>query len=69
MSVDHAMAMAAERVCAGQHAQAARAIETALDEAAAGSAGWLLPIEPLLHVSAHPQVWARALAQLRNRAS
>ena len=69
VSIDQAMAMAAQRVCAGQHSEAARAIETALDEAAAGSAGWLLPIEPLVHVSAHPHVWARALAQLRNRAS
>ena len=29
----------------------------------------ILPVEPLLHVSAHPDIWARALAHLRNRAS
>ena len=50
-------------------AEAARTIEAALAEAPPGSAGWLLPIEPLLHVAAHPDVWTRALAQLRNRAS
>jgi len=30
---------------------------------------WLLPIEPLLHVTARPDIWARALAHLRNRAA
>ena len=33
---------------------------TDLVAAPAGNAGWLLPIEPLLHVSAQPDVWAPA---------
>ena len=68
-SFDAALPRAAQHVLADHQAQAARTIEAALDEAAPGSAGWLLPIEPLLHVAAHPDIWARALAQIRNRAS
>jgi DNA-binding winged helix-turn-helix (wHTH) protein len=68
-SLDAALARAAHQACTGLDAEAARTIEAALADAPPGSAGWLLPIEPLLHVAAHPDVWARALAQLRNRAS
>ena len=48
---------------------AARIVDEALAGATAGNAGWLLPIEPLLQVTAHPDIWARALARLRNRAA
>ena len=44
--------------------EAARSM-TALAAAPAGNAGWLMPIEPLLQVSAHPDIWAPALARLR----
>ena len=43
--------------------------QTPVEGAAAGNAGWLLPIEPLLHVTARPDIWARVLAHLRNRAA
>ncbi len=68
-SVDAAMWQAAQLVVAGAHAEAARIVDGALAVAAPGNAGWLLPIEPLLHVAAHPDVWVRALAHLRNRAA
>lgn len=73
-SVDAAVLQAAQLVTAGSHdpdvhLRAARIVGDALVGAAAGNAGWLLPIEPLLHVTAHPEIWAPALAQLRNRAS
>ncbi len=67
--VDAAVCQAAQLVVAGAHAEAARIVDEALAGAAGGNAGWLLPIEPLLQVTAHPDVWARTLARLRNRAS
>ena len=68
-SVDAALVQAAQLVLAGAHTEAARIVDDALARAAPGNAGWLLPVEPLLHVTAHPDVWARALAHLRNRAA
>ena len=31
--------------------------------------GWFVPVEPTLHVTARPDVWAEALARLRHRAA
>jgi tetratricopeptide (TPR) repeat protein len=50
-------------------AEAAGLIDEALANAGEGSAGWLLPIEPLLGVRADPAPWASALARVRNRAA
>jgi len=69
ISIDAAIAMAAALVRTGRHADAAREIDDALTAAPPGNAGWLLPIEPLLHVTAHPEIWAPALARLRTRAA
>ena len=66
--VDAAVCQAAQLVAAGAHAEAARIVDEALAAATGGNAGWLLPIEPLLQVTAHPDIWARPLARLRNRA-
>ena len=68
-AVDAAVFRAARLVVAGAHTEAADIVDDALTSAGAGNAGWLLPIEPLLHVAAHPDIWARALAHLRNRAA
>lgn len=68
-SVDTALVQAVQLVLAGAHTEAAQTLEEALASAAPGNAGWLLPVEPLLHATAHPDVWARALARLRNRAA
>jgi tetratricopeptide (TPR) repeat protein len=69
MSVDAAMVEAAQLAVQNRHAEAARRVERSLAAAPAGNAGWLLPIEPLLHVAAHPDVWVGALALLRSRAA
>ena len=68
-SVDAAFIVAAALVRSGNHAEAARLVDDALALAPAGNAGWLLPIEPLLQVTGHPDVWAPALARLRTRAA
>jgi DNA-binding winged helix-turn-helix (wHTH) protein len=68
-SIDSAMFRAARLVLANAHAEAATIVEKALTSAAPGNPGWLLSIEPLLHVSAHPEIWARTLAHVRNRAA
>jgi len=54
----------------GRHDEAARLVCQSLEAAPAGrSSGWTLPVEPLLGVSTHPQVWSAALAVLRSRAA
>jgi hypothetical protein len=68
-TVDAAIFQAAHLVAAGAHTEAARILDEALAGAPAGNAGWLVPIEPLLNVTAHPDSWARVLARLRNRAT
>jgi DNA-binding winged helix-turn-helix (wHTH) protein len=68
-SVDAAIAQAAGLVLAGKHGEAATLVERALVAAPPSNAGWLLPVEPLLHVSAHPDAWTSALARLRSRAA
>lgn len=67
--VDAAICRAVQLVFTGAHAEAARVVDEALASAPAGNAGWLLPLEPLLRVSAHPDIWAQALARLRTRAA
>jgi DNA-binding winged helix-turn-helix (wHTH) protein len=68
-SVDAALVMAAALTLAGRHEEAARLVDDTLAAAPPGNAGWLLPLEPLLHVTAHPGTWAPALARLRTRAA
>jgi tetratricopeptide (TPR) repeat protein len=67
--VDLAMCQAAQFVLAGAHGEAASVVDGAVTIAAHGNAGWLLPVEPLLHVAAAPDIWARPLARLRQRAA
>ena len=52
----------------GQKAFAARVLDGALAAAPPGSAGWLMPVEPLLNVSGDPGAWTAALARLQSRA-
>jgi DNA-binding winged helix-turn-helix (wHTH) protein/cytochrome c-type biogenesis protein CcmH/NrfG len=49
--------------------RAARIVDDALVETAAPSAGWLLPVEPLLRVRTAPEAWAPVLGRLRARAA
>ena len=67
--VDLAMANAAALILNGKHELAARVCGEALAHAEAGPAGWLLPVDPLLNPLRHPDVWARTLAMLRDRAA
>jgi DNA-binding winged helix-turn-helix (wHTH) protein len=68
-TIDLALCDAAERALAGNLAEAADTLDRALATAPPGSAGWLLPIEPLLNVLTHTDAWARPLARLRSRAA
>jgi DNA-binding winged helix-turn-helix (wHTH) protein/cytochrome c-type biogenesis protein CcmH/NrfG len=68
-SAEAAMVRAGQLVLTGALADAAHVIDRALEGAAPGNAGWLLPLEPLLNVTADPETWARPLARLRNRAA
>jgi tetratricopeptide (TPR) repeat protein len=49
--------------------RAARLVDAALAGATAPSAGWLLPLEPLLRVRTAPEAWAPVLVRLRARAA
>jgi len=68
-SVDAAVGRAVALALAGKHTEAATLVEQALAAAPPGNAGWVLPIEPLLHVSAHSGTWRPTLARLRTRAA
>ena len=68
-SIEAAIIKGAQLALAGAHADAARVVDEAMAGADPGSAGWLLPIEPLLHVGAHAAIWVGPLARLRNRAA
>jgi DNA-binding winged helix-turn-helix (wHTH) protein len=68
-SLDAAVFQAAGLAVAGAHGEAARIVDGALAAVDGGDAGWLIPIEPLLQVTAHADIWSRPLARLRNRAA
>jgi hypothetical protein len=67
--VDVALARAIVLARANRHADAARVFTEALATFAGPAAGWLLPVEPFLHPSAHRDLWAEALALVRVRAT
>jgi hypothetical protein len=58
---------AARQVRRGSPTEASALIDRALSAAPPSNAGWLLPLEPLLHVTSAPDAWATALARLRER--
>jgi len=68
-TIDLAMARAIGLARAGRHRDAADACTDALTQAPPGCAGWPLPAEPTLDPAARPDIWASALAILRNRAT
>lgn len=67
--VEAGMARAFALTLAGRPNDAAAAMDAALGPAPPGGAGWILPVEPLLRVTAAPGVWAPVLARLRRRAA
>lgn len=66
--VDVAVARAVLAAAAGAVDPAAAALDEALAAAAGGSAGWLIPVDPLLNVSARATAFSKPLARLRARA-
>jgi DNA-binding winged helix-turn-helix (wHTH) protein/Tfp pilus assembly protein PilF len=68
-SADGAIVMGAALALQGRHDEAARVCADALARAEPGPAGWMLPVEPLLQPLAHPDLWGRTLAILRDRAT
>jgi len=68
-TIDVSMAHAIGLARAGRHPEAAETCADALSQAPPGCAGWVLPVEPTLNSSARLDIWAPALAILRNRAT
>jgi DNA-binding winged helix-turn-helix (wHTH) protein len=68
-SFDAALGQVVGLALAGDAASAARALDHALAAAPSGNAGWILPVEPTLNVSAAPAIWSSVLARLRSRAA
>jgi DNA-binding winged helix-turn-helix (wHTH) protein len=69
LSVDIAIGRAAGLALVGKHHEAAALVDRALATALPGPAGWILPVEPLLHITARSDIWASPLARLRSRAA
>jgi DNA-binding winged helix-turn-helix (wHTH) protein/tetratricopeptide (TPR) repeat protein len=67
-AIDRAIVTAAIHSLDGRHRDAAAVCEAALAAAPPGSAGWRLPIEPLLRAGAHRDAWIAALDRVRDRA-
>jgi hypothetical protein len=67
--VDAAVASAIDAALHGDHQRAAQLTADALATAPRGSAGWIVPVEPLLQVAEHHEAWAPVLALLRSRAA
>lgn len=66
--VDQAVARSARVVHASRVSDAVSIASAALTAAPPGNGGWLLAVEPLLHVGHHPEAWAPALAVVHLRA-
>ncbi len=66
-SIEAVAARAAALALGGAPEAGATVLEEALASAPAGSAGWWLPVEPILRPGGQP-VWASTLARLRARA-
>jgi DNA-binding winged helix-turn-helix (wHTH) protein/Tfp pilus assembly protein PilF len=67
--MDAALSEAIVLARGNRHADAARVYREAVAQMPPGPAGWLLPVEPLLHPLAHREIWADALAMIRIRAT
>lgn len=69
LPVDVAIGRAAGLALLGKHQEAAALVDRSLMTASPGSAGWILPVEPLLQASRRAEIWASPLARLRSRAA
>ena len=66
--VEAAICQASIAVLAGNAVGGARIVDEALAQAPPGSAGWWIPVEPFLRVTAEPSAWNEVLRRLRARA-
>ena len=69
LTIDAEVAASVHDVLHEQHARAAGRVQRALVVAPVEAQGWLIPVDPLLHVDAHGDAWAGVLAALRTRAA
>lgn len=70
IDIDTATVLAVRLAVQDRHAEAARICGEALHHHGEPSqAGWLLPVEPLLHVAGHRAAWTPVLTTLRARAA
>ena len=67
--IDAAVAAAADDLLRGQMPAAVASLERALGAAAPGSAGWMIPVEPLFHPVRNAAAFEHVLARVRNRAA
>jgi tetratricopeptide (TPR) repeat protein len=68
-TIDATVAACVRDVLNGDYHRAASAIHRALTDGPGGPQGWLIPVDPLLNVAAHPEAWSAAFAALRRRAA
>jgi DNA-binding winged helix-turn-helix (wHTH) protein len=68
-SVDSAIVRAAAFALQDRHAEAAATCLAALHHAEPGSAGYLIPVEPLLGATRHPHLWREVFSTVAARAS
>jgi DNA-binding winged helix-turn-helix (wHTH) protein len=66
---DAALASSVALAAGGDHVSAAEVMNDAFRTAPAGSAGWIVPIEPVLNAHANAAAWQAVLALLRQRAA
>jgi hypothetical protein len=68
-STDSAIAHAIALARGNRHEEAARMYAETVAGSRAANAGWILPVEPILHPTARPDIWAPVLATVRQRAT
>ena len=69
VGIDAAIGQAVLLARGNRHADAARVYREAVEQAPPGYAGWMLPVEPMIHPLAHREIWADALALIAVRAT
>lgn len=67
--IEVALCEAVRLALVGRAGDAAATLDAALAAGPAGSAAWLLPVEPILDVGANQAIWTPALTRLRARAA
>ena len=68
-ALDAGIARAIALTRAGRHADAAQVFREAVMSSGIAHAGWILPVEPILHAYARPEIWGDMLATIRDRAT